>query len=73
MADDATCFESTKAKNIMKGGGLVGLIKQNVNTTLHDKDVNVVHIAIAELGADDFDEISAFMSNNPSAVVSMSL
>lgn len=57
----------------MKGGGLAGLIKQNPNTTLHDKDLNVVHITIAEIGSEDFDSISGFMEQNPSTVVSMTL
>lgn len=49
MADDSECLESVKAKNIASSGGYVGIIKQNINNTLHDKEVNLVHIPIVEL------------------------
>lgn len=44
MADDSECLESIKAKNIANSGAYVGLIKQNINNTLHDKEINLVHI-----------------------------
>ncbi len=46
MADDSECLESIKAKNIANSGAYVGLIKQNINNTLHDKEINLVHIPI---------------------------
>ena len=46
MADDSECLESVKAKNIATSGGYAGIIKQNLNNTLHDKEINLVHIPI---------------------------
>jgi hypothetical protein len=37
LADDSECLESIKAKNIANSGGYVGIIRQNINNTLHDK------------------------------------
>lgn len=37
LADDSECLESVKAKNIANSGGYVGIIRQNINNTLHDK------------------------------------
>ena len=49
LADDSECLESVKAKNIANSGGYVGIIKQNIANTLHDKEINLVHIPIVEL------------------------
>ena len=43
-----------KAKNIANSGGYVGIIKENVNNTLHDKESNLVHIPILEIGGADY-------------------
>jgi hypothetical protein len=46
LADDSKCLESVKAKNIANSGAYVGIIRQNIDNTLHDKEVNLVHIPI---------------------------
>lgn len=40
----------------------MGLIKQNINNTLHDKEIGVVHIPILELSPEIFDKIIAFVN-----------
>jgi hypothetical protein len=37
LADDSECLESVKAKHIANSGAYVGIIRQNINNTLHDK------------------------------------
>lgn len=46
MADDQKCLESVKAKNLMMAGARVAIIKKNINNTLHDKQIDIVHIPV---------------------------
>lgn len=39
-------MESVKAQNLAVSGAYIGIIKRNINNTLHDKEINVVHIPI---------------------------
>ena len=57
LTDDTECLQSIKAKNIADSGGYVGLIKQNINNTLHDKEIKLVHIPIIEIKPSDYDLI----------------
>lgn len=49
LVNDLVCLESVKAKNIVSGGGILGLMKQNIENSLHDKDFSIVHIPIVEI------------------------
>lgn len=49
MADDSGCLESVKAKSIAETGAFLGLIKRNINNTLYDREVDLVHIPILEV------------------------
>ncbi len=49
LADDSECLESVKAKNIANSGAYVAIVKQNLNNTLHDKEISLVHIPVVEL------------------------
>lgn len=54
MADDTGCLESVKAHNIADSGAYLGIIKRNINNTLHDREVDIVHIPILEIEPSDY-------------------
>ena len=49
----------------------MGLIRRNLNNTLHDKEVNLVHIPIVELEPEDYDQIAEFVAAEETVVVSI--
>ena len=71
LADDVGCLESVKAKNIANSGAYAGLIRRNLNNTLHDKEVNLVHIPILELEPGDYDEIVKFIKAEQTVIMSV--
>jgi len=73
LADDTECLESIKAKNIANSGGYVGLIKQNINNTLHDKEIKLVHIPIVEIKPADYDMLEQFVKENNQTRIAISI
>jgi hypothetical protein len=57
----------------MKAGGIVGIMRENYNTTLHDKEINLVHIPIAELSPEIFDDIVQYKNSNNSGSITLSI
>lgn len=73
LADDSECLESVKAKNIANSGGYVGIIRQNINNTLHDKEVSLVHIPIVEISPADFDKLMNTIKENSDGRITLSI
>ena len=71
FANDKNCLESLKASFLVESGAFIGVIKKNLNNTLHDKEINVVHIPILELDPTIYDKIVKFKKENPNTSVSM--
>ena len=51
----------------------MGIIKQNIANTLHDKEINLVHIPIVELEPDVFDHITTYIKEHENETVTLSL
>jgi hypothetical protein len=66
LADDSECLESVKGKNIANSGGYAGIIKQNINNTLHDKEAGLIHIPLLELTPMSYDALLAALQENNS-------
>lgn len=73
LADDTECLESIKAKNIADSGGYAGIIRQNSNNTLHDKESNLVHIPIIEMKPEDYDKLQDYIKKNPEARTTLTI
>lgn len=71
MADDQGCLESVKANNIANTGAYVGIIKRNINNTLHDRQINLVHIPILEIQPNDYDSIVTYMKKNANTNITL--
>lgn len=51
----------------------MGIIRQNIENTLHDKEINLVHIPIVELDGKNFDMLSEFIKDNKDTTVTVTL
>jgi hypothetical protein len=60
-----------KAHNLAVSGAYVGIIKHNINNTLYDKEVDMVHIPILSIQPEDFDILTTYMKNNPTKTISL--
>lgn len=61
MADDSSCLESIKSKNIALSGSHAGIIKYSQENSLYDKEIELVHIPIVELLPNIYDDIVLYM------------
>jgi hypothetical protein len=60
-----------KAHNIAVSGSYLAIIKRNINNTLHDREVDVVHIPVLEIEPSDYQILIDYMSQNPNEIVSL--
>lgn len=65
IADDSKCLESVKARNLASSGAYIGIIKRNINNTLHDREVDIVHIPILEVEPNHYEAIVDYMNKHP--------
>lgn len=71
MADDSGCLESVKAHNLANSGAYIGIIKKNINNTLHDKEIDIVHIPILEIEPSNYEVITNYLKKNPTQTISL--
>lgn len=60
-----------KAHNLAASGAYIGIIKRNINNTLHDKTVDLVHIPILEIDPTDYDTLISYIQKNPDTTIAM--
>lgn len=71
MADDTGCLESVKARNIAHSGAYIGIIKRNINNTLHDREVDIVHIPIVEVEPIEYEKLREYLESNTEATIAV--
>ena len=54
-------------------GGYAGIIKQNINNTLYDKEVNLVHIPMLEINSTDYDKLVTYLNSNIESKAALSI
>lgn len=62
-----------KARHIGASGGYAGIIRQNSNNTLFDKEISLVHIPILEVAPAVFDQLRDYLQANNNSQAALSI
>lgn len=60
-----------KAHNIAASGAYLAIIKRNINNTLHDREVDIVHIPVLEIEPSDYKILQDYMKSNVNTTISL--